>query len=300
MKTVLACLVLAVLTVSIQANGFHGGGRDGSGPFNKGFGLLGWLLDSSDSGERGCSCTRPNPCRRVSGTAVLGCPNTNKFIQCSGAVCTNQTCPSGQVWNKAQNACAACATGMHVAANLQACVCDKGTTLDPITKACVTCPTGSTQDPDRCYCSITTSYDPQTNACRACPATATITRSQQCQCLSTAPFFNAKAWTCNDCPGQWSPPKIVKKTVFNAPLQKCVCSGTNMIFDRPNVKCYTCPSGTTASFDSCVCQNRLMVFNLDTEKCGCRKGYVADSAGTGCVFAPPNAQSTVPTAAGSP
>jgi len=279
MKAQLACVLLLALAVSADKGG-QGGLR----------GLFDFLgFDSSDSADRGpgrcvCSTGRMNPCRGVTGPLVRGCPNTNQYVQCTGAVCSALTCPTGQVWNKTQNVCAACATGMHVAASLQVCVCDQGTIFDPVKKACVPCPTGSTQDADTCYCPAGKAFDYKKNICTDCPTGSTLTRYQECKCTDATMFWNENAWACQACPGTWLP-KQNKRPWKLLPNTKCTCAGTNAIFDRQSVQCYTCPAGTTASRDNafCQCANRWQVFNMDTKACQCAKGLVADAAGTGCV-----------------
>jgi hypothetical protein len=222
----------------------------------------------------------------VVGTKVLGCPNTNKFIECTNDVCAPLTCTVGQqVWNKTLNACAPCAGGMHVSADNQVCACDQGTWYNSTTKSCVACPTDSTKDPDLCYCPITTSYDSTDNACKACPTGSTLTKDQECKCSSTTQFWNEDDWACQDCPGEWLP-KPVKpsrgRQSFNAPPTKCTCTASNQFFNEKTVKCVPCPTGSTATSRGCVCPT-LQSYKAATNTCDCRSGYVKDAAGTGCV-----------------
>jgi len=305
MKTVLvlACLLLAALTVTAHGGdggppgGFGGGPGGFGGPVNPGgFGGPGKGGKDGPGGKGGpwgffgpfgkCQCsTWWNPCKGVVGSKVMGCPNTNQFLQCNDAVCSNQTCPSGQVWNQAQNKCAECDKGMHVAANKQVCVCDQGTTLK--NRTCVDCPKDSVQEDDRCYCNVSKAFDYKNNACKDCPSGSTLRgffKVRQCQCDNNTQFWNEADWACEDCPGEWLPKP--KRGFFNRqPAAKCTCTGTNQIFDRESVTCITCPPGTTASRDNsqCACQNRFQFFNTQTKACECVKWFVADSAGTGCV-----------------
>jgi len=279
MKTLLVCLVLSAFTASVKC----GGGGDGGFGF---FGFGGFDSSSEDGGFNGGKCTCRgwwNPCRGVVGSLVLGCPNTNSFLQCNGATCSNQTCPSGQVWNKTQNACAACAPGMHVATNLQVCVCDQGKTFR--NRTCVDCPTDSIQEPDRCYCNGTKIFDKLKNACRDCPAGSTLDSwSRRCQCTNTTQIWSDADWACKDCPGEWLPKRT--RRPFWSPSSRCTCTGTNQVFDRQTVTCYTCPTGTTASRDNanCLCSDRFKFFNWTTKQCDCAKGLIPDPAGgTGCV-----------------
>jgi hypothetical protein len=179
---------------------------------------------------------------------------------------------------------------MHVAANLQVCACNQGTTYDCKTWSCAACPTGSTQEADRCYCPATQSRDTTENACKDCPLGSTLTSYQECQCNVTQ-FWNEAAWTCQNCPGEWLP-KQTRRPFFRAPGSKCTCTGTNQIFDRTTVTCFDCPTGTTAAGEYCACANRFQFFNMETKRCECVKGLVADSAGTGCVTPAVTTQAT--------
>lgn len=284
-----------------------GPGPLGGGPVAGGPGPLGGGPRPGDDapGQKGdlgfgdlaaylCRCSK-NFCRGVVGSLTRGCPNTNRFLQCNNEVCTNQTCPTGQVWDRTKNACSACDAGFHVATNLQVCVCNQGTTFDPRTRACVACPTDSVQEGDRCYCNRSKVFDDKTNACRDCPTGSSLTRSQ-CQCNSTQ-FFNRHAWACQNCPGDWTPKPSSKRPFRLAPGAVCTCDATKgQIFDRDTVTCYTCPTGTTAKRDVCECSDSTQFFNMKTKACECREGFVANPSGAGCVRAPRGAQTTTTTA----
>jgi len=312
MKTVLACILLAV--VAVNADGGRGGGPTGDrpgpiggggpGPVGGGPGPIGrggpgpvgggqgqW--DSSESGERSyqCRCSRLS-CRGVTGSKDIGCPNTNKYLECNNQTCSNQTCDLGQVWNRTKNACSVCDDGFQVAANLQVCVCKQSTTFDYKKRACVACPTDSVQEADRCYCDKSKAFDYKKNACRDCPAGSNVTR-YQCRCNSTQ-FFNDNDWACQNCPGEWLPKPSSRRPFRLAPAAKCTCNGTNVIFDRETVTCYTCPAGTKASYDACVCTDRTQMFNLETKACECRMGFIANPAGSGCVRVSPSTTQSTP------
>jgi hypothetical protein len=291
MKTaaVLACILLTAWTVN--ANGEFDDRGPGSfdkfpGPFNWGFGF------GLVRGQCACRTGFWNPCRGVVGSQVKGCPNTNSFLQCNDTVCSKQNCSSGQVWNKTLNACAQCADGMHVASNQQVCVCNQGNTFNRTSRTCVACPKDSVQEADRCYCNVTKVFDYKTYACRDCPTGSSLTAYRQCKCDNTTQLWSESDWACKDCPGTLFPKPL--KRPFIITWSKCRCTGTNQILDRKTVTCYTCPSGTTATFDNsnCQCQNRYQFFNMDSKKCECVRGWVADSAGTGCVRETLTTQST--------
>jgi len=300
--TLLACTLLAV-AFTVNAHGGGGGERggrgDGPGPIGGG-GKGGMFCDGGDSssadsddfdnGRRGkrsggdgpgdfggrCDCSS-RLCRGVVGPLKLGCPNTNLYRECENSVCSPKTCLVGQVWNKTLGDCAGCPTGRHVAANLQVCVCDQGTTPDCVTGACVACPTNSNQTADQCTCAgATPVYDGIRKSCRACPVNATAVGGS-CRCNSTQ-FWNRVAWACQDCPGVLQSP--------NTRYQKCVCNGTSQIFNRTIVSCYTCPAGTTAfNNKECRCPNySYQRLNVETGVCECRRGLVPNPAGSGCVY----------------
>jgi len=297
MKTALACIFLAALAVNAHEEGGEGRFGGGAGPFGGGpgpfggdggfFGGEGGFFGGkgdgfgSFGGRCACATGRLNSCKGVVGSVVKGCPGTNKFLQCTDEVCANQTCPAGQVWNRTQNLCAACAQGMHVAANLQVCVCDEGTTMR--NRSCAACPTDAVVEADRCYCNISKAFDMKTYACRACPVGSTL-RYRQCVC-NTTQFWNENTWACENCPGEWLPKQIRGRP--RIAVTKCTCNGTNQIFDRENVKCIDCPAGTKPRDNSvCVCVNALQILNKQTNVCECIRGFMADAAGTGCVRIP--------------
>jgi len=264
-----AVLTLAVLAISFtqQAN-CHGG--DFGGDF-----------------EEGCTCgkatlsRRSNPCYHNASTYQLGCFGTNQYLQCSNRNCSNQTCPTNQVWNLTQGACAACSTGYHVKADGQRCVCNEGTTFNYSSRACAPCPTGATQLADNCTCPNTTVLDRRTNACRPCPANSIKTR-EGCRCVNNT-FWNAEAWACQDCPGQWYNVSVGHRRT----VEVCLCNATaQQIFYLPTVSCFTCPTGTTASRDNsvCLCSIRGQWFNYATGQCECQPEFQPNSAGNRCVW----------------
>jgi len=283
MNTLLVLAVVLLATLSVNA---HGGGGGGGGKGGRGRGPP-FPFPPLYPGIRGrgfCDCRggRFNLCSGLTGTRDVGCPNTNQYRRCTNQVCAIETCTSGQVWDSTLNACAPCAAGMHVAANLQVCVCDQGTMFDFDNKTCVDCPKDSTQEADTCYCPQTKAFDSTENACKDCPLGSIFTRQLRCQC-NASQFWNEGDWACQNCPGAWSP-KQTRKPWFR-PGSTCQCTGENQIFDRETVKCFPCPTGTTASRDNsyCGCPNQYQIFNKATSKCECKEGLVADSAGTGCV-----------------
>jgi len=234
----------------------------------------------SDSSERGGRCECQNSGRRatcagVTGTKVIGCPNTNSFRQCTGTTCAVQACPTTQVWNRLKNACSECDTGKHVANTSQVCVCDKNTTFSKRTQTCVDCPTAATVEEDRCFCPTTLVRDYTNNACKACPADATLIKGE-CKCNDNTTFFSETSWTCKSCPGTLIlPSKGYRRS-------SCRCEGTNQIFNEKEVSCYTCPADTTASRDDeeCECAPRSnKEFDYKTGTCVCRRGYTQDAAG---------------------
>jgi len=206
---------------------------------------------------------------------VIGCPNTNAFLQCTGTACARQQCPSGQVWNFLKNACSACDTGKHVSASLQTCVCDQGKTLDSATGNCVDCPTASTQEVDRCFCPSNLARDFTNNACKACPAEAPIGRENKCVCTSTTLFFDPTSWTCKACPGTVVPPRRGNGR------SSCRCTGANQIFYQKTFSCYTCPTGTTASIgdcDGCQCPRYTgQKFDYVSGTCKCNLGFTLNT-----------------------
>jgi hypothetical protein len=228
---------------------------------------------SEENGGR-CYCGR-NSCPSATGAQVVGCPNTNSFRQCTGAVCAVQSCPLGQVWSFLKNACSACDAGKHIAANLQVCVCNQGTTLDSRTGACVACPSAGIQEADRCYCPSNLARDYANNVCKACPADAPLGREGKCVCTSATLFFNPSTWTCSACPGTSVQSGRNRKS-------SCRCTGANQILYKQNLTCYTCPAGTTADRDNDECQcarNTGLKFDHVTGTCVCRFGFTLNASG---------------------
>jgi hypothetical protein len=230
--------------------------------------------ESDSAEERGrCKCERKS-CIGVIDSKMIGCLNTNSYLQCNNATCTALPCPTGQVWNNAKNACSECDTGRHVSANLQVCVCNQGTTLDSATQACVPCPSDSTQEADRCYCPATSIRDYATNACKLCPTGATL-KDKKCVCTDTTLFFSQKDWTCNTCPGTLIPPPSKRTSKYS-----CRCTGANQTFYEKDAICYTCPTGTTADHDDCDCPLHTdLHFDFTTETCICKQGYALNASG---------------------
>jgi hypothetical protein len=276
----LVVAIVAALTV-VNVDGDRGFGFDSSE-----FGL-----DSSEGNlQRAGSCTCRagfwrNICTGNVGTVSVGCTNTNKFRQCADAVCSIQTCPTGQVWDNAAKACAACPAGKHIrATDLQLCVCDKGTTLNRLTGLCTACPTGATVLDDSCGCPDGTVLDINTNACRACPAGSTLSgrrNKNSCTCTDIQQFWNAAAWVCQPCPGEWTPKQTRRKQT-----QVCTCTGANQVFDRSTVSCFTCPAGTTATAFANICRCAItgQWFDKATSACSCPAGTAVNAAGTACTF----------------
>lgn len=289
MKAELAC----VLLVAVAVNAGGGGGQ--GGPISPGGLLLGLGRCGGASGgfrsgpyEYGrCACAtgRSNACRFATGSQIKGCPNTNQYLQCTGTVCANQTCPSGQVWNRTLNACAACGDGLHVAANLQICLCNQGKTFAR-NGTCVDCPTGAVNEADQCYCAATKVFDSNTYSCRDCPAGSAVNTKQQCQCTSATQLWSDVDWTCKDCPGEWIPKQSSpRRPNFNPPQSRCSCTGATPVFDDDAVACYACPADATLRNGRCICNSRFQFFNVATKKCECPKGYIAQPTGGGCVVA---------------
>jgi len=271
------CVLGVVTLLGGVAVSAHGGGGGGGGGFGGG------SPESSSMDEpirRGtCVCQAafrrtPASCSGVTGSQVVGCPNTNSFRQCTGTVCAVQACPTGQVWNYVKNACSACDTGKVVSADLQVCVCKQGTTFDSNTQTCVACPTGATVEAELCYCPSTLARDFTTNTCKACPAEAPL-RGNQCQCTNATLVFDQSTWTCKACPGT--------SGGFGRGFRsyECRCTGPNQIFYKRTASCFTCPTGTTASRDSCICpSNSNLYFNYVSGACACKAGYTKNASGT--------------------
>jgi len=234
-------------------------------------------MDGGSAEERGrCYCGRKS-CYLAVGAQVIGCPNTNAFLQCNGVTaCAVQACPAGQVWNYVKNACSACDAGKHISLDQQVCVCNQGTTLDSRTQTCVACPTGATVEVDRCYCPYTLARDYINNACKACPAGALLGREGKCSCNDPTLFFNPITWTCSACPGTLVAPRR------GYGRYSCRCTGVNQIFYQRNFACYTCPAGTTASRENeeCDCPRYTgQEFDQTTGTCACRLGFTLSATG---------------------
>jgi len=258
MKFLIVLGVCAILgNVAVNAGG-------NSGESGESFG-------DSSAEERGrCYCKRYT-CTGLNAAPVIGCPNTNAFMQCTGAMCAVQACPVGQVWNFLRNTCAACDAGKHISADGQVCACNLGTTLDSRTGACVPCPTGATALPDMCYCPYTTARDYVNNVCKACPVDAVLGREGQCQCINPTLFFNPITWSCSACPGTLVAP------MRRGARYSCRCTGLNQIFYQRNFSCYTCPTGVAMpdnDNDSCSCARYTgLQFDYTTGTCACKLGY---------------------------
>jgi len=302
MKAELACILLVAVAVNAGGGGGGGGpispGGLGVGPGKCGGEFGGYRNGPFSIGRCTCgSSTRSNTCRYATGSQVKGCPDTNQFLQCDGTACSVKNCSSGQVWNRTLNACAACGDGLHVAANLQICLCNQGKTFAK-NGTCVDCPTGATNEADQCYCASTKAFDRKTYSCRDCPAGSTVNSNQQCQCTSATQLWSDTDWTCKDCPGEWVPkPSSSRKPNFNQPQSRCSCTAATPAFDADAVVCYACPADATFNFGGCFCNSRLQKFNSATKKCECPKGYISQGVG-GCV--PDSAATTAAPVAGNP
>jgi len=257
--TFISCIAVLALIGSVAVNGDSGSAEIGSAE------------------ERGrCYCNYRS-CTGVAATnQVIGCPNTNAFRTCNAGLCAVQACPALQVWNYLKNACSACDAGKHISADLQVCVCNQGTTLNPRTNTCVNCPSGATTEIDRCYCPSNLARDYTNNACKVCPADAPITYGGKCMCTSPTLFFNPLTWTCVPCSGTLIPPRR------GYGRSSCRCAGANQIFNERNASCYTCPAGTSASRDGEECQCPRysgQEFDITTGMCACRFGYTLNVSG---------------------
>lgn len=267
----LAAVVAAVAVLNVSADSRERG--------------LGLGSDSSEDGGR-CQCSyRTNYCANFVGTTpmILGCPNTNSFIQCSSTTsCLVVRCPAGQVWDSTKNACSACAPNMHLDVFQQKCICNAGTTFNRTSLTCVTCPIGSVTFNDRCYCPRSTVYNPISNTCSACPAGSIMNREGECVCPVGVQVWNAAAFACVACPGTWQ--SVPSRRSLK---QVCTCGGVNQIFDDDRVTCYTCPTGTAAYGNRCACTNNIFgqVFNKLTSQCVCPPRQVLNAAGNGCQWA---------------
>jgi hypothetical protein len=241
----------------------------------------------SEDGDDGCRCVTgrrasESTCYGNTATGVQkGCPGTNKYVQCDGANCTAGTCPVGQVW--AGTACASCATGKHVRADGNVCVCNMGTTLNFTTGLCGPCPTGATVLNDSCSCPSNTLLDFKNNACKPCPSGSTQERDGGCDCTASAPaiYWQASSWTCQSCPGT-----AVTKSDRDgdSTYTICNCTGPNAIFLEDAVICYTCvaPATSDKDGDSCVCPIRGQDYDMSTGKCACDPNEVVNAAGNAC------------------
>jgi len=238
----------------------------------------GFGSSSEDSAEEAgrCFCGK-RTCTGVTGTKVIGCPNTNSTLQCSGTTCAVIPCPPGQVWSSAKNACSACDADKHIAANGQVCVCNQGFTFSrDANKTCVSCPTGAnTTNPDRCFCPPTTVLDKDNNACKPCPTDATL-KFRQCVCNDLTVFFSWTTWTCTACPGTLVAPRRAGQR------SSCKCTGANAVFIAKSVTCYTCPAATPADADGdeCQCPRRTgLEFDYKSGTCVCDAGYTKNASG---------------------
>lgn len=263
----------------------HGGGSRGRGGGSGGSGSSGGFGSSSGDGSFGkrgrCYCDWRSPCTGTTPSQVIGCPNTNSFLQCTGTACAVQACPTGKVWDYLKNACSECDAGKHISlSNGQVCVCNQGTTLDPRTNKCVSCPSAAITETDRCFCPSNLALDSTNKVCKACPAEAPI-RGSKCLCTSPTLFFNQDTWTCTSCPG-----------TLVGPLRRyqsysCSCNGANQIFYKKNASCYTCPAGTTASREKCLCpRNSRQKFDYTSGTCACAFGQTLNASGV-CAINPP-------------
>lgn len=303
MKWLVVVALVATLSLGVFADKSRGGdfgdffgGRNGGGFFEG---------DSSEEGTFNypylTSAVRPRfpgrciceinrrsgvstTCLRNAATATiqLGCPFTNSYRQCTGTACTVAQCTTGQVWDQFKNACSTCAIGMHVSADLQACVCDSGTTYNRLTGVCDKCPTAAIVEADRCYCSATTALDVDNFACKACPAGSNM-YFRQCVCAAATPrlYWQASSWSCKACPGTVSTQPAGRKS----PFEICTCTGPNQIFDVKAVACFTCPAVSTVvsrSGKGCQCIVYGQVFDKVTSTCACRIGYTLNAAGNAC------------------
>jgi len=238
-----------------------------------------------------------NVCYGRSGVTKLGCPVSNRFVQCSGETCSVETCPSGQVWNFTVNACTQCAPGMHVDTRWrQRCACDKGSRTDRKTRQCVACPSGAVVEEDRCYCPGTLSFNKRNNSCSACPAGSSLAQLfGGCYCLDRKQFWSAEEWTCKSCPGSWVkvPVRGFLGRLFNVGKETCTCTGVNQVFNSKTVTCYTCPSTTIAMEGKCKCKMGGEVFDDTNKTCVCGKGLKRNASGA-CVLNESEAAPTEP------
>jgi len=249
------------------------------------------LTQGNEWGGR-CQCSnggRRSTCGYNSSSYQVGCGGTNQYLQCNNNICSNQTCPTNQVWNSTQGACAACATGYQLSNNSQHCVCARGTSTQYnfFNESCIACPTNSVVQQYSCSCSNTTVFDPNTYACRACPVSS-VMEGQFCKCVNGT-FWNAGAWQCQACPGTLSNVTDGSRYGNQRTKQICTCNGTNQIFYAQNVTCLTCPTSITTvqpkgKFQGCVCNIRGQYFNYTTSLCQCGGGVSLNANGTACQY----------------
>jgi len=296
MKYLVVAAVVAMVSLSVHAGGDHssqrgggGGGSHGRDPWD--YSDIFDVSSSADDYQRAgyCACSTGgrrsrNTCYGIAGTAIIGCPNTNTFLQCVDLQCTKQTCPANQVWDRLKNACSECAAGKHPRTDSQLCVCDEGKTVNKTTGLCSACPTGATVEPDRCFCPANTTLDRAANECKACPTGSKISGSSSCKCAASTPklYWNAGAWACQSCPGV-----VTSATRFRRFYTEeiCNCTGANEVFDVKTVSCYTCPAAITTSKNGCcACKVVYAIFDKATETCTCPSKYVLNAAGTACVW----------------
>jgi len=203
-------------------------------------------------GERGdrFSCACKNQCHRIAAgtTKYLSCPSSRaEFLKCVGTACTNETCADQQLFNHTSGACESCPKGEHVDAEKRMCVCDKSTTFDLKTHGCGPCPTDSIQEVDRCFCSNVTVLHRAANACKTCP-TGSKQEERECVCTDKQQFWNAAAFACQSCPGEWVNVTIPAPTHHDHAktrvIEVCECPNSG-VFNRRNVTCQACPTNTS-------------------------------------------------------
>jgi len=219
-------------------------------------GLMAVMVCAGDSHERGYNgCVCGTQCAGNTVTKNIGCRKSRtQYLECVGAVCFNQTCPTNSLFNSTSGGCVPCPSDRHVDATKTRCACNNGTTPDYKTGACVACPSGSILTADRCYCSATTVINPVSKACEPCPATATLAR-EGCKCKVETQFWNNGAFACQNCPGPW-----VNKTVTEGRRTTiepfCTCPTAGQVFVEKTVSCVSCPatSNTVAGDEGNYCQ----------------------------------------------
>lgn len=283
--------LLTFLTVlgHYEAHRFFGG--QGPGDFWLGYSdddwTARWPIDSHL-----CRCSAgiflPNVCFNRTGVTKLGCPVSNRYVQCTGASCSIQTCPTAQVWNFTINSCAPCAAGMHVdTRGRQRCACNRGTRIDRQTRQCVPCPSGAVVEEDRCYCPGNLAFNRKSNNCSICPSDTTLPQLfGGCYCLDRKLFWSADEWQCKSCPGSWVSGCLSWRDflgrIFGMSQETCTCLGENQIFERQTVTCLTCPNTAVAFDGKCRCKMGGEVFDSITKTCVCGKGLTRGASGA-CV-----------------